>query len=233
MLRIKQLFFIGLFLLFTLIGFQTQTYADQLNNSVKDCLEQPDACGEETNHSSQKDQLEDSSDGLKKGTENATSSVGLTLWDFLKMIFATVFVVGLLYFVLKFVNKKGRLFKSTQLIENLGGTVLGANRSVQLIKVGHRLLIVGVGENIQLLKEIEEEHEYNQIISAYNNQLNQMASSNDMVTNIMKRVKGKGNQKDEGTLPFQVLLKKQLDELSKGRKQIYDHWDQEKGPDKS
>ena len=41
-----------------------------------------------------------------KGTENATSSVGLTFWDFVKMIFATVFVVGLLYFVLKFVNKK-------------------------------------------------------------------------------------------------------------------------------
>ena len=56
-----------------------------------------------------------------KGSETATSSVGLTLWDFVKMIFATVFVVGLLYFVLKFVNKKGRLFKSTQLIENLGG----------------------------------------------------------------------------------------------------------------
>ena len=72
------------------------------------------------------------------------------------MIFATVFVVGLLYFVLKFVNKNGRLFKSTQLIENLGGTALGANRSVQLIKVGNRLLIVGVGENIQLLKEIED-----------------------------------------------------------------------------
>ena len=89
------------------------------------------------------------------------------------MIFATVFVVGLLYFVLKFVNKKGRLFKRTQLIENLGGTTLGANRSVQLIKVGNRLFIVGVGENIQLLKEIEEEQEYEQIISEYNNQINQ------------------------------------------------------------
>ena len=232
MLRRKQLFFIGLILFFTVLGFQTQTYAEQLNNSVKDCIEQPDACGEQTINSSQKDKLEDKSVTLKKGTENTTSSVGLTLWDFLKMIFATIFVVGLLYFVLKFVNKKGRLFKSTQLIENLGGTVLGANRSIQLIKVGQRLLIVGVGENIQLLKEIDEEQEYDQIITAYNNQLSQMASPNDVITKIMKRVKGKENQKDEGTIPFQALLKKQLDDLSKGRKQIYDNWEK-KGPDKS
>ena len=231
-MRIKQLFFIGLLLLFTL-GFQSQAYADQLNNSVKDCLEQPDACGEQSINSSQTDKIEDKDVVTNKGTENATSSVGLTLWDFLKMIFATVFVVGLLYFVLKFVNKKGRLFKSTQLIENLGGTALGANRSVQLIKVGHRLFIVGVGENIQLLKEIEEEQEYEQIISAYNNQINQSASPNDMITKIVERVKGKGSQKDEGNPPFQALLKKQLDDLSKGRKQLYDDLNKKKGPNKS
>ena len=45
------------------------------------------------------------------------------------------------------------------------GTTLGANRSVQLIKIGNQLLIVGVGENIQLLKEIDDEQEYEQIIS--------------------------------------------------------------------
>ena len=84
-----------------------------------------DACGEQSINSSQTDKNEDKDAVTNKGTENATSSVGLTIWDFVKMIFATVFVVGLLYFVLKFVNKKGRLFKSTQLIENLGGTALG------------------------------------------------------------------------------------------------------------
>ena len=149
------------------------------------------------------------------------------------MIFATVLLSALLYFVLKFVNKKGRLFKSTQLIENLGGTTLGANRSVQLIKIGNRLFIVGVGENIQLLKEIDDEQEYEQIILEYNNQINQMASPNDMITKILKRVKEKGNQKDEEKPPFQALLKKQLDDLSKGRKQLYDDLEKKKGPDKS
>ena len=124
------------------------------------------------------------------------------------MIFATVFVVGLLYSVLKFVNKKGRLFKSTQLIENLGGTTLGANRSVQLIKIGNRLLLVGVGENIQLLKEIENEQECEQIILEYNNQINQVGSPNDIISKILKRVQGKENQKGERKTTISNIAKK-------------------------
>jgi flagellar protein FliO/FliZ len=232
MLRIIQHFFIGLLLLFSLLGFQTETYAEQLNSSVKDCLEQPDACEEQPKDSSQTE-TKDNEDVEDKGSETASSSIGLTLWDFVKMIFATVFVVALLYFVLKFVNAKGRLFKSTQLIENLGGTTLGANRSVQLIKIGNQLLIVGVGENIQLLKEIDDEQEYEQIILEYNNQINQMGSPNDIITKVLKRVKGKENRKDEEKPPFQTLLKKQLDDLSKGRKQLYENLEKKKGPDKS
>ena len=72
-MRIKQLFFIGLLLLFTLLGFQSQAYADQLNNSVKDCLEQPDACGEQSINSSQTDKIEDKESVTNKGTENASS----------------------------------------------------------------------------------------------------------------------------------------------------------------
>jgi len=221
--------------MFALLGFQSQAHAEQLNNSVKDCLEQPDSCKEQqnstqTNTTNDETETETKSESKEK---TASSSVGLTIWDFVKMIFATIFVVALLYFVLKFVNKKSSLFKSTQLIENLGGTTLGANRSVQVIKVGNRLLIVGVGENIQLLKEIDERQEYEQIISEYNNKINQLAGPNDIVTKIMKRVKERTLQKGEGNPQFQTLLKKQLDELSKGRKKLYDDLEKRKGPDKS
>jgi flagellar protein FliO/FliZ len=229
MLRKIQPICIWLILLFSLIGFQTEAYAEKLNNSVKDCLEQPNACEELPKNSPQ---TETNKSVDNKSQEAVSSSVGITLWDFLKMIFATIFVVGLLYTVLKFVKAKGRLFQSTQLIENLGGTTLGANRSVQLIKIGNRLLLVGVGENIQLLKEIDNEQEYQQIIFEYNNQLKQIGSPNDIISKMLKRIKGNENQKGEQNPPFQTLLKKQLDDLSKGRKQLYEDLEKKKGPDK-
>ena len=45
---------------------------------------------------------------------------------------------------------------------------------IQLVKVGERLLIVGVGENIQLLTEIEKGQEFDQIIMNYNQKLDEM-----------------------------------------------------------
>ena len=104
-----------------------------MNQSVKDCLEQPDGCGEHK-HPNQNEARQEVETNPE--TEKASSTVGLTLWDFIKMILATIFVVALFYFVLKFINKKGSLYKRSQIIENLGGTTLGANRSVQIIKVG-------------------------------------------------------------------------------------------------
>lgn len=220
--------------MFALFGFQTQTFAEQVNQSVKDCLEQPDACGEPQASKSEEITSEESETNPETETETASSTVGLTVWDFIKMIAATIFVVALLYFVLKFVNKKGSLYKHSQLIENLGGTTLGTNRSVQVIKVGQRLLVVGVGENIQLLKEIDEGQEYEQIISAYNNKMDQLVQPSDIVTRVMKKVKGSSTDlKSEGTPPtFQSLLNKQLNELSIGRKKLYDELEKEKGPDK-
>ena len=67
-----------------------------------------------------------------------------------------------------FISKKTKSYQKANFIENLGGTNLGSNRSIQLVKVGNRVLIVGVGEDIQLLTEIEDEAERKQLLVEYN-----------------------------------------------------------------
>lgn len=226
MLRNKQFCFIAFILILALLGFQTQTSAEQVNKSVKDCLEQPDACGEQPDTKQNM-----TADGSDSNQSAAKSTVGLTIWDFIKMILATIFVVALLYSILKFVNKKGHLYKSSQLIENLGGTTLGANRSVQLIKVGNKILVVGVGENVQLIKEIDDSKEYEELLSAYNNKMDQLTQPGDILSKVLKKTTGSTERKNESS-GFQLLLKKQLGDLSKGRQELYDEIEKEKGSDK-
>ncbi|WP_071395328.1 flagellar biosynthetic protein FliO [Bacillus tuaregi] len=225
MLRNKQFCFIVLFCVFALLGFQVQASAEQVNQSVKDCLEQPDTCGEQ-----QEINQNVTADDMDSTQDKATSPIGLTIWDFFKMILATIFVIALLYLILKFVNKKGQLFKSSQLIENLGGTTLGANRSVQLIKVGNRILVVGVGENVQLIKEIDKPEEFNELLSAYNVKMDQLTQPGDLISKVLK--KGGTTDKKGGDSAFQALMKKQLYDLSKGRQKLYDEIEKEKGSDK-
>ena len=217
-----RIYFIGLLFLL-LHGFHSHVYAEQVNQSVKDCIEKPETCGEQVSPQNEDAHIEtEPADSLNStSVSEGTDAIGLTAWDFIKMILATIFVVALLYFVLKFVNKKSFMFKSSQLIDNLGGVPLGSNRSVQIIKIGNRLFIVGVGENVQLLKEIEDYEEYKELLSNYNSQLDQLVQPNELFGKLMDKVnkrKKTGNGESIPSPPFQSMLQQQLKELAKERK---------------
>lgn len=162
-------------------------------------------------------------------TNIGESNVNLGFTDFLQMIFATVFVIGLLYMTLKLINKKSRSYKSSQLIDNLGGTTLGSNRSVQLVKVGNRILVVGVGENIQLLTEIDDEDECQRIVEEFNQRMDQLVQPSDIVTKILEKTK-RATSKKQRTDEFQFMLKNELKEMNERRKNLYEEMEK-KGTD--
>ncbi|TMU87776.1 flagellar biosynthesis protein FliZ [Bacillus sp. BHET2] len=169
-------------------------------NNVKDCIDQPEKCnGQQTN------EVDGSETGL---------STSITFIDYLKMIIALIFVVALIYFLLKFINQKGRSFQQTKLINHLGGAPLGGNRSVQIVKVGKQVLVLGVGEDIQLLKEVRDEKEKEEILSYY--QETQFPDAKAAVSSWLTKVKGS----PQPTGSFQSQLKTQLEEMNKGRKKM-------------
>ncbi|QHE61303.1 flagellar biosynthesis protein FliZ [Rossellomorea vietnamensis] len=195
-----QILFAILLFIFTAAAGDMKAFAEV--NNVKDCIEHPDTCeGQQT------DGVEGSESGL------ATS---VTFLDYLKMIVALIFVVALIYFLLKFINQKGRSFQQTKLINHLGGTPLGGNRSVQIVKVGKQVLVLGVGEDIQLLKEVRDEKEKEEILSYYEE--SQFPDTKYAVSSLMNRVKGSSPNKTDRS--FQAQLKAQLEEMNKGRKKM-------------
>ncbi|KAB7668744.1 flagellar biosynthesis protein FliZ [Bacillus sp. B1-b2] len=187
------------------------------NDSAEENKETTDENQSETNDGTANNNEEEE----QTDSQDTTNSVGVTIWDFIKMIFATIFVVFLIYYILRFINKRNHAYKSSQIIENIGGTTLGANRSIQIIKVGKRLLVVGVGESIQLIKEIEDEEEYRDILEDYNKKLDQLVQPSDIVTKVKNVVKNNHvvtRQKES----FSDRLREQLKEVSNERKKKMD-----------
>ncbi|MBM7094185.1 flagellar biosynthetic protein FliO [Bacillus sp. H-16] len=84
-----------------------------------------------------------------------------------QMFLALAFIIALIYGLLKLFNKRNQTFQSHSVISSVGGVNLGPNRSVQLIKVGDKLLVVGVGENIQLLKEVTDPEEVEKMLEEH------------------------------------------------------------------
>lgn len=214
---IKQLFKPFAFILFTMALFASNVsvaQAEPFDNSVKTCVESPEKCGQEPEEPKK----------MERGSQNqptqAEEAVGVTVWDFVKMVGALLFVLALIYFLLRFVNQKSRSYQQTKLIQHLGGTPLGGNRSIQLVKAGGRVLILGVGENIQLIKEIDDEEELSQFIAHYSSQDDQALRHQDVITQFISKWKNKEVTKDRKQPPFKHLFEKQLSEMKQSRKQV-------------
>ncbi|WP_227935822.1 flagellar biosynthetic protein FliO [Alkalihalobacillus deserti] len=150
-----------------------------------------------------------------------------TFLIFAQMISALALVIVLIYLLLRFLNKRSQSFRSTQMLQNIGGVPLGANRSVQLVKVGNRVLVVGVGESIQLLREIEDAKEINLIVNQQKEQFEQLEQPVNKLFNLVSQ-KMRSNKPNTSLKPetnneaFKNLLSKQLKDVSKTQEKLHD-----------
>ena len=134
---------------------------------------------------------------------------------FLRLFFALFVVVGFMYVLLKWMNKRTRQFQSHQTLQNLGGVPLGQNKSVQLIKVGERLLVIGVGDSIHLLKEIDSEEEIEALMEQHPSNDNDWKEKGTAIWNRFVR---KDENEEKKQPPFSDLMEKELQEMSQTRK---------------
>ena len=97
-------------------------------------------------------------------TDQFDSSIG----SLFTVIVVLALIVGLIILVLRFIAKKNRTWFQAKSIRNLGGIGVGQNKSVQLVKIGSSIYVVGVGEDVRLLDKIEDEVEIDLILQSLN-----------------------------------------------------------------
>lgn len=160
-----------------------------------------------------KDVQDKTSNSLNETDEESTNNISFPLF---RMFIALIFIIFLIYALAKFINKRTRTFHGTRTLESLGGISVGQNRSIQLIKVGKRLLVVGVSDSIHLLKEISDEKEIQQFIEEREAFLQQ----EDILTKSKEWIANKTIGKAKGE-KFTSILDKQLKKIVEERKKVY------------
>lgn len=104
-----------------------------------------------------------------------------TFLTFIKLIFSLAIILGLIYLLFRVVSKKTRAYKNDGAIKNVGGVSVGTNKSVQLIRVGDDILVVGVGDSVNLIKEITDPDKVEEL-------LNQEPDEPDMIQKNVSKV---------------------------------------------
>jgi flagellar protein FliO/FliZ len=151
---------------------------------------------------------------------NNLADEDISLFPFLvKLFFSLIFIILLIYLLLKFLATKTRKLQSRGPFVLLGGCVLAPNRSLQMVLIGNTVYLLGVGENVQLIRTIAVgDGEYEMIMNKWENP----TSSGDFKGWLMReqadqqeqQMKGWSEFTQQGTSPSWV---EQLEKLKESR----------------
>lgn len=88
----------------------------------------------------------------------------------IKFIISFILVIGLLFLLLRFLSKRGNILQTNGPVLPIGGHTLGNNRSVQLLLIGQTIYVVGVGDDVTLIRTISQGEEYQHLLESYESQ---------------------------------------------------------------
>lgn len=169
-----------------------------------DCLGTKENCDEEI-------QNEEPSENEKMFSED--SSQGSVLFDLIKMFFALILVLALIYIVLKFLNQRNKLTPKGKMLENLGGISLGQSKSIQIIRVGPKVYVIGVGDDINLIEEITDEEMKQELI-------NNMNVTDDTMVRSLLPLFGSSDTNTNNKKDFKRLFSSELEKLKLNRNNL-------------
>lgn len=203
---------------FAIIIAPFMTSVANAEDNVFYCMENKDKCSEDGTPIVENDEKEDENP-IAEDTDDKSSTVGLSAWDYIKTLIALVFVVGLLFALLKFVNRKNRMYDKNRFMKNMGGLSLGQHKSVQLVAVGDSYYLIGVGDDIRLLKEITDADEIAALMEHYDEGDGSSTKGllEIMLTKIPKKNKDT-NQSGNDQADFSNIFNTRLDEIKEERK---------------
>ena len=213
-IKILVVFILSFAITMPFSGSAVSAALDDGNQSVESYFKNKDS----EKKSGNTDKIDNSHNSETDKAETSSTNVGVSFGDIFRMFFALLFVSGLLYILFRIINKKNRGYQRGQLIENMGGAPLGSNRSVQVVRIGEKIYILGVGDSVQLLNVIEDEKEFSTLIAEHNDKLDQQIDPKDIFTKLLDKWRLGSNKQVSSS--FSSELQDQLDHLKKDRKKI-------------
>nr|WP_246521408.1 MULTISPECIES: flagellar biosynthetic protein FliO [Ornithinibacillus] len=170
------------------------------------------------NQDQNKQESEEESPVNLSPNQSISSDNGSLVFDLVKLVFALFLILALIYFVLKFLNRRNKLFNQVKVLENLGGIAVGPSKSIQIIRVGSKVYLVGVGENVQLLEEIEDEGMKEEILSSYNQQSD--FKPENLLSLLQRKDKQTNENSNDTNANFKNLFSNELEKLKENRKKL-------------
>ena len=204
--------YIGVFVFLILYSFSFTSKVEATAPSVIDCLKEDAACEENGAETTPKNEEQTEQDAQA----SVVGKNGSLLFSIVKMVFALLLVLALIYLLIKFLSKRNKLFHQVKALENLGGISVGQQKSIQVVRIGSKVFLVGVGENVELLQEITDEQVKHDLLHKDENEANESLGSNWLTSFLQQKQTGVKTQTND----FKQFFTNELDKLKQNRKKL-------------
>lgn len=203
---------VGALMMALLMGQSYNAFADtsQTGNTVEDMFKKQDSPnkGQDTK-----------GDSSKPKTAAVAKDTNLFM-VFLKLIGALIIILLLIYFLYRVVSKRTKSYQDYGTIKNIGGVSVGANRSIQLVRVGKEVLVIGVGESVQLLKEVQDPETLEALLKHEEPSAPLQVNMKKVISwTVDKTLKATGGQNQKDSSEFKKVLSTHLNEVKKERQE--------------
>lgn len=212
---VKNKLFIALCFIIIMSLFEFTTASQAKTPYVGDCFGDdvgPECLEEEDSKDIDEDKTDDDTTPPVLAGQNQTGSL---VFDIIKTVFALLLILALIYILIKFLGKRNKLFNQVKALENLGGISVGQNKSIQIVRIGEKVFIVGVGDNVELLQEIDDEDLIHDLLHS---DVQGDFQVNDLVRSIFKQKTDKNDRlNEEPQQKFKSLFSNELEKLKENR----------------
>lgn len=181
-------------------------------NENEDCLKTEEPTG-----------IDDRQDNDKELTESSTFKTSSLLFNIVKMVFALLLVLALIYVLLLFIKKRNRLFDQVGILENVGGISVGQNKSIQIVRIGSKMYLVGVGDNVELLEELTDEDVKESLLNKEETTLGPPSFLKGFLQK--KTTTNKQHDETKNDDAFTNKLQTELNKLKANRHQMIDYYE--------
>lgn len=165
----------------------------------------------------------------------AMADYGYDFGSLVTVIVALALIVGLILLTVRLLAYKNRGVFASRAIRNLGGVMVGQNRSVQLLQIGNAVYIIGVGEEVRLIEKIERQEEVDSLLHMLHKPA---ALPGKGVWDYVRRRSGpaSGNalpldEADRNTPSFHEIFHGKMKQVEHRRKRLKDMLDQDQPTD--
>ncbi|REK76519.1 flagellar biosynthetic protein FliO [Paenibacillus paeoniae] len=156
----------------------------------------------------------------------ANTSPGELLGNMVWVMVALAIVIILIIYVIKWLSKRNQIWGANRSMRSLGGIALGQNSSVQVVEIGGRVYIIGVGQQLTLLDKLVDPDEAAELIAALENQPNAAWSPKDLKDMVKQWRNRRSDQAEPGkeqwnsASSFEQMLQGKLSKQADRKQQL-------------